>query len=94
MLGAYKMPLMGPPPTDDMEQRIDSILAHRRSHSTVEGGREERGEREGRRGPVSRQDVKLCHLSCPRALHREAPGSLLSLAAKNVLSCSQPRSGA
>lgn len=74
MLGAYKMPLMGPPPADDMEQRIDSILAHRRSHSTVEGGREERGEREGRRGPVSRQDVKLCHLSCPRALHREAPG--------------------
>lgn len=57
------MPLMGPPPADDMEQRTDSILAHKRSHSTVEGGREERGEREGRRGPASRQDVKLCHLS-------------------------------
>lgn len=47
----------GPLPADDMEQRIDSLLAHKGSHRTVEGGRKGRTQ-EGQGGeaqPVPRR---------------------------------------
>lgn len=71
----------GPLPTHDMEQRMDSILAHKGCHRSVDGGREG-GRREG--GQVGEAQPVPRGEACASKVRPDRPQ-----AAENALSCSR-----